>query len=99
MQRFVHLFVCANSSAVEERVQRLLFPVLRQAAEPPRACPGVHTTRLALSERAGLAAPATGFLHQLASDRHRRTHGERLLVTRFTRHIRAATILAQEKRY
>lgn len=90
MQQFVQLLVPAHAAAVQERVQRLLLAVLGQAAEPARARPGVHAARLALFKRAHQAAAAAGLLDQLASHRHRRTHGEGLLITRLARHVRRA---------
>lgn len=87
MQQFVQLLVPAHPAAVQERVQRLLLSVLGQAAEPARAWPCVHTARLALFERASHAAPAAGLLHRLAAHRHRRAHGQHLLIAWLARHV------------
>ncbi len=90
MQQFIQLLVPAHPAAVQERMQRLLLAVLGQAAEPARARPGVHAARLALFERARQAAAAAGLLHQLTAHRHRRTHGQGLLIARLARHVRRA---------
>lgn len=97
MQQFVQLLVPAHPAAVQQRVQRLLLAVFGQAAEPARARPGVHAARLALFERARQAAAAAGLLHQLTAHRHRRTHGQGLLIARLARHVgRAAAGDAQQ---
>lgn len=90
MHLFIQLLVPAHPTAVQERVQRLLLAVLGQAAEPARARPGVHAAWLALFERARQAAAAAGLLHQLTAHRHRRTHGQGLLIARLARHVRRA---------
>lgn len=98
MHQFVQLLVPARSAAVQQRVQRLLLAVLGQAAQPARARPGVHAARLALFERARQAAAAAGLLHQLAAHRHRRAHGQGLLVARLTRHEGRAAAAEAEQR-
>lgn len=90
IQQFVQLLVPAQPTAVQKRVQRLLLAILGQAAKPARARPGVHAARLALFERARQAAAAAGLLHQLTTHRHRRTHGQGLLIARLARHVRRA---------
>lgn len=100
MQQFIQLLVPAHPAAVEERVQRLLLAVLGQAAEPVRARPGVHAARLALFERARLAAAAAGLLDELTAHRHRRTHVQALGVARLARHVgRAAARDAQQRNH
>lgn len=89
MERLVSFFICAHSSAVKKGVKRLFFTVPWQAPEPVRACSGVNAARLTFRESAGQAAATTRLLNQLAADRHWRAHGERLLVTRLARDIRA----------
>lgn len=98
MHQFVQLLVPARAAAVQQRVQRLLLAVLGQAAQPARARPGVHAARLALFERARQAAAAAGLLHQLAAHRHRRAHGQGLLVARLTRHEGRAAAAEAEQR-
>lgn len=90
MQQFIQLLVPAHSAAVQQSMQRLLLAVLRQTAEPARARPGVHAARLALFERARQAAAAAGLFHQLTAKRHRRAHGQGLLVARLARYVRRA---------
>lgn len=87
MKQFVQLLVPAHPAAVQQRVQRLLLAVLGQAAEPAHARPRVHAARLALLERARQAAAAAGLLDQLTGQRHRRAHGQSLLVARLARHV------------
>lgn len=90
MHQFIQLLISAHPTAVQERVQRLLLAVLGQAAEPARARPGVHAAWLTLFERARQTAAAAGLLHQLTAHRHRRTHGQGLLIARLARHVRRA---------
>lgn len=80
MRCFVALLVGAEPAAVQQRMQRLLLSVPRQAAQSVSAGPGVDAARLALGERAGEAAAAAGLLHQLTALRLGRTHGQRFLV-------------------
>lgn len=80
--RLVALLVGANSPAVQQGVQGLLLPAPRQAAQALGAGARVDAARLPLGQGAGQAAAAARLLHQLASDRHRRAHGHRLLVAR-----------------
>ena len=97
MQHFIQLLVPAKPPAVQQRVQRLLLSILGQAAESARARPGVHAARLVLFERARQAAAAAGLLHQLTAHRHRRAHGQGLLIARLARHEgRAAAGDAQQ---
>lgn len=94
----VSLLVGAHSPAVEQRVQGLLLPAPRQAAEALAAGSGVDAARMPLGERARQAAAAARLLHQLAAERHRRTHGHRLVVTGLARDVRAqASGQPQEK--
>jgi len=80
-------------------VQRLLLAAPRQAPESLGARPGVNAARLPLGQGAREAAAAAGLLDQLAADRHRGAHGQRLLVTGLARHVRApAAGQPQEKR-
>lgn len=90
MQQFIQLLVPAYPPAVQQRVQGLLFAVLGQTAEPARARPSIHAARLAFVERTRQATAATGLLDQLTAHRHRRTHGQGLLIARLARHVRRA---------
>lgn len=87
VRRFVSFLVGAHSPAVEQGVQRLLFPAPRQAAEALGARPGVHAACLPLRQGACKAAAAARLFDQLAADRDGRAHGQRLGVTRLTRHV------------
>lgn len=89
MSRLVSFLVGARSPAVEQRVQGLLLPAPRQAPQALAARPRVHAARRALGEGARQAAAAAGLLDQLAAAQYRRAHGQRLLVTRLARHVRA----------
>lgn len=88
---FVSLFVRTHSPAVQQGMKRLLLSVARQAAQPMRACTGVYSARLPLRQSTSQAAATAGLLHQLTAHRGLRTHGERLLIARLARNIRAST--------
>lgn len=85
--RFVSFLVGAHSPAVEKGVQGFLLAAPRQAAEALGARPGVNAARLSLRQCARKAAAAARLLDQLAADRDRRAHGQRLLVTGLARHV------------
>lgn len=87
VSRFVSFLVGAHSPAVEKGVQGFLLPAPGQAAEALGARPGVNAARLPLGQGACEAAAAARLLDQLAADRDRRAHGQRLLVTRLARHV------------
>lgn len=91
VRRFVSFLVGAHSPSVQQGVQRLLLAAARQAAQALGAGPGVNPARLPLGQRARQAAAAARLLDQLAANRDRRAHGQRLLVTRLARHVRAQT--------
>lgn len=85
--RFVSFLVGAHSPAVQQGVQGLLLAAPGQAPQALGARPGVHAARLPLGQGACEAAAAARLLDQLAADRHRRTHGQSLLVTGLARHV------------
>lgn len=87
MGRFVSFLVGTHSPAVEKGMQRFLLPAPWQAAEALDARPGVNAARLSLRQGTCKAAAAARLLDQLAGDRDRRAHGQRLLVTRLARHV------------